>query len=61
MAWWANLQITPIETARELWAATLLQAEPASDRKTATRQPKLDPANDAETVLSRNAVGRSSP
>jgi hypothetical protein len=65
MAWWANIQIAPIETARELWAATLLQADPASDRRTAvaTRQPslKLDPANDAESVLSRNAVGRSSP
>ena len=41
------------------------QADPASDRKTAvaTRPPGLgtkpDPANDAERVLSRNAVGRS--
>jgi ERF superfamily protein len=57
MAWWANLQITPSETARELWAATLLQADPVSDRKTATKQPrlKLDPADDAESVLARNA------
>ena len=65
MAWWANLQIAPIETATELWAATLLQADPASDGKTAVaiRQPslKLDPANGAESALSRNAVGRSSP
>ena len=61
MAWWANLQIVPIETARELWAATLLQADPAS--KTATKQPrlKLDPADDPESVLARNAVGRASP
>jgi hypothetical protein len=61
MAWWANLQIAPIETARELWAATLLP--PASDRKTATRQPslKLDPADDPESVLARNAAGRASP
>jgi hypothetical protein len=58
MAWWANLQIAPIETAIELWAATLLQADPASDKTTvAMRQPSLmvDPANNAETV------GRTSP
>src|SRR5882724_1600670 len=56
MAWWANLQIAPVETARELWAATLLHADPASDRKTATKQPslKLDPADDPESVLARN-------
>jgi hypothetical protein len=61
MAWWANLQIAPIETARELWAATLLQADPAS--KTATRQPrlKLHPADDPESVVARNAVRRASP
>src|SRR6266404_1869444 len=62
MAWWANLRIAPMEVAKELWAATLLQADPASDRKTtevAKRQPdKIDPANDAESILSRNAVGR---
>jgi hypothetical protein len=67
MAWWANLRISAIEVARELWAATLLQADPASDRHSsvATRQSslsiKLDPANDAESMLSRNAVGRASP
>jgi hypothetical protein len=65
MAWWANLQIAPIETASELWAVTLLQADPASDGKTAVamRQPSLmvDPANDAESVLSTNTVGRTSP
>jgi len=64
MAWWANLQIAPIETATELWAATLLQADPASDGKTAVamRQPSLmvDPANNAEGVLSGNTVGRTS-
>jgi ERF superfamily len=32
MAWWANLQIVPLETARELWKATLLQVHPTSDR-----------------------------
>ena len=65
MAWWANLQIAPIETATELWAATLLQADPASDGKTAVamRQPSLmvDPANNAESILSGNTVGRTSP
>jgi ERF superfamily len=65
MAWWANLQIAPIETAGELWAATLLQADPTSDRRTtevAKRQPgRIDPANDAQSVLPRNAAGRSSP
>jgi len=30
MAWWANLRIAPIEVARELWAATLRQADPAA-------------------------------
>ena len=65
MAWWANLQIAPIEVATELWAATLLQADPASDGKTAVamRQTRLmvDPANNAESVLSRNAIGRTGP
>jgi hypothetical protein len=28
-AWWANLQIVPLETAKELWAATLRQERPA--------------------------------
>src|SRR6202171_5952062 len=44
MAWWANLQIAPIEVARELWAATLLQADPASDRRsTGEIVPRLTP------------------
>jgi ERF superfamily len=30
MAWWANVQIAPIKTAKELWAATLLQTDPAT-------------------------------
>jgi hypothetical protein len=58
MAWWANLQIAPLETARELWETTTLALEPRGDRSTAT---KPDPAGDAESVLSRNAVERSSP
>jgi hypothetical protein len=65
-AWWANLQITPLEVAGELWVATLLQVELTTDRQTTEvtkREPglKLDPANDAEGVLSRNALGRSGP
>jgi hypothetical protein len=62
MAWWANLQMAPIAAARELWAATLLQADPVTDRQPATRHlgqgSKLDPAADAESV--RNAIGRAS-
>jgi hypothetical protein len=63
MAWWANLQIAPIEAAKELWTATQLQA--ASDRNpaVATRRPgldtKLSPATDAESA--RTADGRASP
>jgi hypothetical protein len=65
MAWWANMQIAPIEAARKLWTATLLQADPASDGNTAvaTRRPgldsKLDPGPDAESA--RTAAGRVSP
>ena len=63
MAWWANLQIAPLEVASELWTATLRQAHPA--RKTTEvgnkRSGKIDPANDAESVLPRNAVRRTSP
>jgi hypothetical protein len=65
VAWWANLQIAPLETARELWAATLLRTDPLSDRKTtevAKRQPgKIDSTNGAEGILSGNAGGRTSP
>jgi hypothetical protein len=35
MAWWANLQIDALKEAKELWAATLLQADPTSDHNTA--------------------------
>jgi hypothetical protein len=60
MAWWANQQIAPMETARELWAATLLRADPASEA-TATSKPslKLHSSNCAESAFSKN--GRSSP
>jgi hypothetical protein len=65
MAWWANLQMAPMETARELWAATLLQMDPPSDRNTAAMRQfrqasNLDPGIDAESVASRNA-GRTGP
>jgi ERF superfamily len=59
MAWWANLQIAPLETARELWeATTMLQVDPTSDRNTGT---KLDPAGDAEGVSSSHTMQGSSP
>ncbi len=53
MAWWANLQIAPLETARELWEATLLQ--PTGDRHSTTT---LVQGGDSERVYS---VERSSP
>jgi hypothetical protein len=58
MAWWANLQITPMEAAQELWAATLLQAstEPktAAAIKPSRRGTNLEPGTD-------NADGPTSP
>ncbi len=41
MAWWANLRIDALSEAKELWAVTLFQADPTSDRTTAdaTRPP----------------------
>ena len=56
MAWWANLQIAPLETARELWQATTLQLEPTD--KTAAN---LIAANDTESALTSNSGERSSP
>jgi hypothetical protein len=60
-AWWTNLQIAPMETARELWAATLLQTN--QEAGVAARQPgravKLDSASSAETGISTtNTFGR---
>ena len=51
MAWWANLRIDALKEAKELWAVTLVQANPTSDTADATRQPihgPLDPANGGE-------------
>jgi ERF superfamily len=30
VAWWANVQIAPIEVARDLWQKTLLQSDPSN-------------------------------
>ena len=54
MAWWANLQIAPLETARELWEATTLHIDPTRDTAT-----KSDP--DAECVSSSKSVERANP
>jgi hypothetical protein len=61
MAWWANLQIAPLEVASELWAATLLQADPARKTTEVVNRHKIDPANDTESGLPRDAVRRTSP
>jgi len=62
MAWWANLQMAPIEAAKQLWTATLLQTDPASDRKTAvTRQFRQDSNLDPGTVAESARTGRTSP
>jgi hypothetical protein len=59
MAWWANLQIDALKEAKELWATTLLQADPPSDTAVVAGQSgtTLDPVNGAE----RNSNGRASP
>ena len=61
MAWWANVQIAPIEAASELWAATLLQAEP---KTTAAMKPsrqagKLDPDTNADVGSNAAGLGNS--
>jgi hypothetical protein len=33
IAWWANLQIIPVETARELWSVTLMGGDPSLPHK----------------------------
>jgi hypothetical protein len=54
MAWWANQQMAPMETARELWAATLRQTDPANETQAATKQPDLKQGSitDAEPATS---------
>jgi hypothetical protein len=39
VAWWANVQIAPIEAAKELWQATLLESDLSIARK-GPRQPR---------------------
>jgi hypothetical protein len=54
MAWWANLQIAPIEVAKELWTATLLQtaavagSDTAAAEKQSRQEANLDLNTDAE-------------
>jgi len=57
MAWWANLQIDALKQARELWAKTLLQADPSTALGMRQSRQTLDPPNAA----ARNTVGRVSP
>ncbi len=63
-AWWANLQIDALNEAKVLWQATLLKAEPDRNSGSAMRRPRLgtrlEPSNDVDGALPRNAIGRSS-
>jgi hypothetical protein len=61
MAWWANVQITPIEAARELWAATLLQAAPKTTAaiKRSRQASKLDPGTNADFRSNAAGLGNS--
>jgi hypothetical protein len=62
-AWWTNLQITPMETAKELWAATLLQVDQETGiaARTWGATTKLNTTSPAETGFSKPALRRSSP
>jgi hypothetical protein len=62
-AWWSNLQIAPMETARELWATTLLQADQeAGVAREPGRATKLDSARSTETgIATATTFGHSSP
>jgi hypothetical protein len=63
MAWWANLQIDALKEAEELWAVTLLQADPMSHRNAAlgTGLPNRDNSPDPADAADRNALGHTSP
>jgi hypothetical protein len=51
-AWWANLGIAPLETAKELWSATLRQeGPPFADGRTGPKQ-----LNSSETLQSDQAA-----
>ena len=58
MAWWANLQIDALKEAKELWTATLLQADPTSDRNSALGTGQSGSTRDP---AAKNTVGRVSP
>jgi hypothetical protein len=59
MAWWANLQIDALREAKDLWAATLLQTDPMSNRYTANapKQPTLGTPLEPPVDAERNAIG----
>jgi hypothetical protein len=63
MAWWANLQIDVLKEAKELWAPTLLQADPTSHRNNAlgTGLPSPDSTRDPANAAAKNRVGRVRP
>jgi hypothetical protein len=60
-AWWTNLQIAPMETANELWAATLLRTDQETATREADRPTNLSAADSTESGFSAAAFGRSSP
>jgi hypothetical protein len=59
MAWWANLQIDALKDAKELWEATLLQADPTSDRNTALG--RTGQSGSTRDPVEKNRVGRVGP
>jgi hypothetical protein len=59
MAWWANLQIDALKEAKELWEATLLQADPTSDRNTALG--RTGQSGSTRDPVEKNRVGRVGP
>jgi hypothetical protein len=63
MAWWANLQIDALKEAKELWAATLLQANPTSDRNAAlgTGLPSPGSTPDSADATDRSTIGPAGP
>jgi hypothetical protein len=60
MAWWANLQIEALKEAKELWAATLLQMDPASNG-TAAAAMKQNSRTAVDAAKEKNPIGLASP
>jgi hypothetical protein len=56
-AWWANLQIAPLETARELWEATFQ----TSEGNTALGNRQSGQGGTFDAGAARNIAGRASP